>query len=202
VAFVPTVALIVYQRLAADRDWPVTDAVVLVTTVGLVATALLALVRYQDDRAVARLLRDRDALLAAPARATGTLTYAGSTPVEDASAPVAAAGPALRGTLAVTTGSGSASARPLRVVVPAGVEGPRPGDPVAVWHAVGDEDASGALLVRYHRAWADDLVTALRSHGEEPSDPADARVAEQDTERDADDGPGTKNPADRSPGAE
>jgi len=171
VAFVPTVALVVYQRLAADRDWPVTDAVVLVTTLGLVATALLALARYQDDRAVLRLARDRDALLADPTRATGTLALPSSVGEE----PGGPTGRTVRGTLVLTTASGITTARPVRVVVPPGVDGPRAGDPVAVWHAAGDEDASGVLLVRYHRTWADDLVAALHpgddTHG--PEDEAD-----------------------------
>ncbi len=80
VAFVPTVALLVYQRAGAARGWLVPEALVVVATLGLLLTALLALVRYQDDRAAARLARGRDALLAAPVRATGTLTVPAPTP--------------------------------------------------------------------------------------------------------------------------
>lgn len=157
VAFVPTVALLVYQRAGASRGWPVPEALVVVATLGLLLTAVLALVRYQDDRAAARLARGRDALLADPVRATGTLTV--PAPATDDPQPGAHD---VRGTLVVTTGSGVATARPARVVVPAGTAGPRPGDPVAVWHAADDEDASGVLLVRYQRDWADDLLAALR----------------------------------------
>ncbi|MFJ1510986.1 hypothetical protein [Cellulosimicrobium funkei] len=168
VAFVPTVALLVYQRAGDARGWPVPEALVVVATLGLLLTALLALVRYQDDRAAARLARGRDALLADPVRATGTLTV----PVPDTDDPPPGAHD-VRGTLVVTTGSGVATARPVRVVVPAGAAGPRPGDPVAVWHAADDEDASGVLLVRYHRAWADDLLAALRRGGPAADDGAD-----------------------------
>ncbi|WP_194522322.1 hypothetical protein [Cellulosimicrobium sp. JZ28] len=160
VAFVPTVALLVYQRAGASRGWPVPEALVVVATLGLLLTAVLALVRYQDDRAAARLARGRDALLAAPVRATGTLTV--PAPATDAPQPGAHGA---RGTLVVTTGSGVATARPVRVVVPAGTAAPRPGDPVAVWHAADDEDATGVLLVRYQRDWADDLLAALRGGG-------------------------------------
>ena len=54
VAFAPTVALLVYQRAGAARGWPVPEALVVVATLGLLLTAVLALVRYQDDRAAAR----------------------------------------------------------------------------------------------------------------------------------------------------
>ncbi len=198
VVLVPTVALVVYQRLAGGQGWPVTDVVVLATTAGLVMTALLALVRYQDDRAVARLARDRAALLAAPVRATGTLTLAPT--AEDEPARPARGG--LRGTLVLTTAAGTATARPVRVVVPEQARGPRPGDPVAVWHAADDEDAGGAVLVRYHRAWADDLVAALRARVEEGSAPPHAGDAAREVDRDGDDVPGPRNPADRAPGAE
>ncbi|MBE9940363.1 hypothetical protein G8C60_14660, partial [Cellulosimicrobium cellulans] len=79
----------------------------------------------------------------------------------------------VRGTLVVTTGSGVATARPVRVVVPTGTTAPRPGDPVAVWHAADDEDATGVLLVRYQRDWADDLLAALRGGGPAADDGAD-----------------------------
>ncbi len=160
VAFVPTVALLVYQRAGESRGWPVPEALVVVATLGLLLTAVLALVRYQDDRAAARLARGRDALLADPVRATGTLTV--PAPATDDPQPRAHD---VRGTLVVTTGSGVATARPARVVVPTGTATPRPGDPVAVWHAADDEDATGVLLVRYHRDWADDLLAALRGGG-------------------------------------
>jgi len=168
VAFVPTVALLAYQRAGAARGWPVPEALVVVATLGLLLTALLALVRYQDDRAAARLARGRDALLADPVRATGTLTV----PAPAADAPQSGAQD-VRGTLVVTTSSGVATARAVHVVVPAGAAGPRPGDPVAVWHAADDEDASGVLLVRYHREWADDLLAALRGGGPAVDDGAD-----------------------------
>ena len=169
VAFVPTLAAIVYQRVAAGRDWPVPDAVVVAATLGLLATALLALVRYQDDRSAAALDRGREALLTAPVRTTGTLTLEDGA---DGARPQADGAQALRGTLVVTPASGEALARPVRVVVPAEVEDPRSGDPVAVWHAAQDEDATGVLLVRYHRAWADDLVAALRRPADEDAPPS------------------------------
>lgn len=203
VAFVPTVALLVYQRLAGGRGWSVPDAVVVVATVGLLVTALLALVRYLDDRAAAGLARGRDALLAAPVRATGTLLLPGGGAAGSTGASGTAEGTetstgatvpdVLRTTLVVTTASGARTARPARVVVPAGVAGPRPGDPVAVWHAADDTDATGVLLVRYHRAWADDLAAALRARSDAPTSPdASGREPGED--------PG--NPADRGPGAE
>jgi len=217
VAFVPTVTLLVYQRLASGRGWPVPDAVVVVATLGLLVTALLALVRYQDDRAVTGLARGRDALLAAPVRATGTLALPGvgaadpttgtaegtseGTVAGGAQGPATStgtAGPAVvRATLVVTTASGARTARPARVVVPAGVAGPRQGDPVAVWHAADDTDATGVVLVRYHRTWADDLAAALRARS--------AAAAPEDTPADAsagDPGEDPGNPADREPGAE
>ncbi len=181
VAFVPTVALLVYQRAGASRGWPVPEALVVVATFGLLLTAVLALVRYQDDRATARLARGRDALLAAPVRATGTLTV--PAPATDAPQPGAHD---VRGTLVVTTISGAATARPVRVVAPTGTAGPRPGDPVAVWHATDDEDATGVLLVRYHRDWADDLLAALRGGRPVAGDgaPQDGpKVPEDPTER-------------------
>ncbi|WP_435735421.1 hypothetical protein V5D56_11165 [Cellulosimicrobium sp. PMB13] len=158
VALVPTVALIVYQRLAAGRDWAVPEAVVVAATVGLAVTALLALVRYQDDRGAATVERGRRALLDAPVRATGTFTPTGSD--KDPAA----------GLLTVTPASGDSLSRPVRVVVPEGVSGPRAGDPLAVWHAAADEDATGVLLVRYHREWADDLLAALRPPEERAPD--------------------------------
>jgi hypothetical protein len=147
VAFVPTVVLVVYQRLAADRDWPVPRYLVLAATLGLLLTAVLALVRYLDDRGAAALERGRRAVLDAPVQATGTFVPAARS--DD-------------GTLTVVPASGVPVARPVRVVVPAGTAGPRPGDPLAVWHAADDDAATGVLLVRYHRAWADDLLAALR----------------------------------------
>lgn len=213
VAFVPTVALLVYQRLASGRGWSVPDAVVVVATLGLLVTALLALVRYLDDRVVAGLARGRDALLAAPVRATGTLvlpgvgaadlaagTAEGST--EDTATSTRTTGPTVvPTTLVVTTASGARTARPARVVVPDGVAGPRPGDPVAVWHAADDADASGVLLLRYHRAWADDLVAALRGRAGATPDagpPEDAPGAPTEEDR----GESPENPADPRPGAE
>ncbi|MBD8078061.1 hypothetical protein [Cellulosimicrobium arenosum] len=148
VAFVPTVALIVYQRVAAGRDWPVPDAVVVAAMIGLVATAVLALVRYQDDRAALAFQRGRRALLARPVRATGAFSASDPTGAD--------------GVVTLTPSSGVPLARPVRLHVPDGVAGPRPGDPVAVWHAADDEDATKVLLVRYHRAWADDLLSHLR----------------------------------------
>lgn len=213
VAFVPTVALLVYQRLGSDRGWAVPDAVVVVATLGLLVTALLALVRYQDDRVVAGLARGRDALLAAPVRATGTLVLPGVGPVDPTAGTAegtaaggaqgsatrtGTAGPSVvRATLVVTTASGARTARPARVVVPDGVAGPRPGDPVAVWHAADDTDATGVVLVRYHRTWADDLAAAMRALSDEapPADPAP-----DPTEHDRGQTPG--NPADPRPGAE
>ena len=213
VAFVPTVALLVYQRIASGRGWPVPDAVVVVATLGLLVTALLALVRYQDDRVVAGLARGRDALLAAPVRATGTLVLPGVGAVDSTTgtaegraaggAPGSAtgtgtAGPSVvRATLVVTTASGARTARPARVVVPDGTAGPRPGDPVAVWHAADDTDATGVLLVRYHRAWADDLAAALQALSD------DAPPEAPDTDTTGDDRGGTPgNPADPRPAAE
>ncbi|QJW37268.1 hypothetical protein [Cellulosimicrobium protaetiae] len=217
VAFVPTVALLVYQRLATGRGWSVPEAVVVVATVGLLVTALLALVRYQDDRVAAGLARGRAALLAAPVRATGTLLLPGDAaagPTADATAGTAdgtrtgtpagrgtraaTAGPeVLRSTLVVTTASGARTARPARVVVPTGAAGPRPGDPVAVWHAADDAEATGVLLVRYHRAWADDLVATLRglTDAAPPEDPSGDRAADGRGER-------PENPADPRQGAE
>lgn len=221
VAFVPTVALLVYQRLASGRGWPVPDAVVVVATLGLLVTALLALVRYQDDRVIAGLTRGRDALLAAPVRATGTLvlpdagaadlaagTAAGTAEgtaegsMEGAATGARTAGPTVvRTTLVVTTASGARTARPARVVVPDGVVGPRAGDPVAVWHAADDTDATGVLLVRYHRAWADDLVAALRGrHDAAPDAAPPPDPSGEPTEDDRGESP--ENPADPRPGAE
>ncbi|ARU52626.1 hypothetical protein CBR64_15355 [Cellulosimicrobium cellulans] len=209
VAFVPTVALLVYQRLATGRGWAVPDAVVVVGTVGLLVTALLALVRYLDDRVVAGLARGRDALLAAPVRATGTLLLPGvgaedsatgtaTGAADDTAASARATRPAvLRATLVVTTASGARTARPARVVVPDGAVGPRPGDPVAVWHAADDTDATGVVLVRYHRTWADDLGAALRARADE------ARPEDTATDPTGDDrGETPGNPADPRPGAE
>lgn len=196
VAFVPTVALIVYQRLAAGRDWPVPEAVVVAATIGLAVTALLALVRYLDDRGAAAVGRGRRALLDAPVRATGTFTPTGSvpgrgtdarrdaepSPSPSPSAPQTAA--PVAGLLTVTPASGDTFSRPVRVVVPAGVVGPRAGDPLAVWHARDDEDATGVLLVRYHRDWADDLLAALGM----PDGDGDAHTAGHDAPPDQ--GPG------------
>lgn len=163
VAFLPTVALVVYQRLAADRGWPVPEAVVLAATLGLVLTALLALVRYLDDRGAAARERGRRALLDAPVRATGTFSPTSGAAGTDR----AASGEPVAGLLTVTPASGETITRPVRVVAPAGVETPRPGDPLAVWHAADDDDATGVLLVRYHRQWADDLLAALRTPQEQ-----------------------------------
>ncbi|WP_426311347.1 hypothetical protein [Cellulosimicrobium sp. E-16] len=199
VAFVPTVALLVYQRLASGRGWPVPDAVVVVATLGLLVTALLALVRYQDDRVVAGLARGRDALLAAPVRATGTLVLPAVGAVDSTTGTAeGTAGPSVaRATLVVTTASGARTARPARVVVPDGAAGPRPGDPVAVWHAADDADATGVLLVRYHRAWADDLAAALRALSD------DAPLEDSATDQAEDDDAETpENPADPRPAAE
>ncbi|MFI2702858.1 hypothetical protein [Cellulosimicrobium composti] len=186
VAFVPTVALLVYQRLATGRGWSVPDAVVVVGTIGLLVTALLALVRYLDDRVAAGLARSRDALLAAPVRTTGTLSLAAP---DDAPGDGADAHE-VHGNLVVSTPSGTTT-RPLRVAVPSGVARPRPGDPVAVWHAAEDDDASGVVLVRYHRDWADDLLAALRGGDAGPV---------QDPEPQEADGPDIREG--RPPGAE
>jgi hypothetical protein len=179
VAFVPTVALVVYQRLAAGRGWPVPEAVVVAATLGLLLTALLALVRYLDDRGAAASERGRRALLDAPVHATGTFTPAPARAprADPADAPTGAGSAAAEaasattedGTLTVVPSSGAPVARPVRVVVPAGTAGPRTGDPLAVWHAADDTDATGVLLVRYHREWADDVLAALH-----PADDADA----------------------------
>jgi len=156
VALVPTVALLVYQRAAAGRDWPVPDAVVVAATAGLLLTALLALVRYQDDRSDAADARGRRALLDAPARATGTFAPTGQDGDADDAGPTT-----VRGLLTVTPASGEPLARPVRVVVPAGAAGPRAGDPLAVWHADADADATGVLLVRWERRWADEILARL-----------------------------------------
>jgi hypothetical protein len=129
---------------------------------------------------------------------TGTAdgTAAGGAP-GSATSTGTAGPPVVRATLVVTTASGARTARPARVVVPDGVAGPRPGDPVAVWHAADDTDATGVVLVRYHRAWADDLGAALRARSDEvrPEDP--------DTDPTGDDrGETPGNPADPRPGAE
>ncbi|MCB7136459.1 hypothetical protein LGQ04_07850 [Cellulosimicrobium marinum] len=158
VAFVPTLAAIVYQRTAPGQGWPVPSWVVAATTVGLLATALLALVRYQDDRAAAADTRGQRALLDAPARATGTFTPTGSASPTDQDD---AARSPLSGLVTLTTAAGETLARPLRVVVPDGAAGPRAGDPLAVWHAATDPDATGVLLVRYDRGWADDLLSRV-----------------------------------------
>ncbi|OLT54353.1 hypothetical protein [Cellulosimicrobium sp. CUA-896] len=177
VAFVPTVGLVVYQRLAPGRGWPVPDAVVVAATLGLLVTALLALVRYLDDRGAAALARGRRAVLDAPVQATATFTPAPARGAASAGADPAGSVPDVTGsartedgTLTVVPTSGTPLARPVRVTVPAGVAGPRPGDPLAVWHAADDEDATGVLLVRYHRTWADDVLDAMRP----PADGADA----------------------------
>ena len=197
VAFVPTVALLVYQRLATGRGWSVPDAVVVVGTIGLLVTALLALVRYLDDRVAAGLARGRDALLSAPVRTTGTLSLAAPddrAPGDDAPGDGAPGDGAdaheVHGNLVVSTPSGTTT-RPLRVAVPSGVARPRPGDPVAVWHAAEDDDASGVVLVRYHRDWADDLLAALRGGDAGPV---------QDPEPHEADGPDVREG--RPPGAE
>lgn len=177
VAFVPTVVLVVYQRVASGRGWPVPEVVVLAATLGLLVTALLALVRYLDDRGAAAAARGRRALLDAPVPATGTFTpgpvrgtaRARRAPEPDDPSAAVPAATTEDGTLTVVPASGVPLARPVRVGVPAGTQGPRPGDPFAVWHAAEDPDATGVLLVRYHRAWADDVLAALH-----PADDADA----------------------------
>ncbi|MBD5787084.1 hypothetical protein IF650_12925 [Cellulosimicrobium terreum] len=176
VALVPTIALLVYQRAAGGQDWPVPDVVVLVTSVGLIATALLALVRYQDDRAEIGSARGRRALLDAPVRATGTLTSRPAGRSRGTSADGATAdGATTDAVLSLTPSSGAPIARPLRITLPPGVDGPRDGDPVAVWHAAADDDATGVLLVRYHRAWADDLLAALGpTDGPDDTGPTDS----------------------------
>lgn len=174
VALVPTAALLAYQRLAAGRDWPVPSWVAAVVAVGLLATAGLALVRYVDDKSQARDARDRDALIARPRRATGTVIARvpvggrggrGRRGREDGRGEGGrrrGAGRGGRGREACTVSfPGPDGTVTRRVVLPLGSteagDGPRVGDPVAVWFA----DDADLELVRYHRDWARDLLAAL-----------------------------------------
>ncbi|GAA3208236.1 hypothetical protein ACFP63_12095 [Oerskovia jenensis] len=173
---VPTVALIAYQQLAPSQGWPLPAAVLAVLTVLLLLVAVLALARYLDDRDAQRESRARDALLAAAERTTGSVlvdSAAGSGEAAAAAATSRAPDGAthLGGRLTFSVDRLPVRA-PFTVLVPAGTAGPRSGDPVAVWYPRGTDGRPRVVLVRYQRAWADDLLAAMhpgRADGRAPT---------------------------------
>jgi hypothetical protein len=159
---VPAVVLVAYRQLAPSQGWPLPAAVLGVLAVLLLLVAVLALARYLDDRDAQRESRARDALLAAAERTTGSVlvdSTAGSG--ESAALRVLPDGAArVSGRLTF-----SVDHLPVRtsftVPVPAGTDGPRSGDPVAVWYPRGTDGRPRVVLVRYQRTWADDLLGAM-----------------------------------------
>jgi len=161
---VPTVALVAYQQLAPSQGWPLPAAVLGVLTVLLLLVAVLALARYLDDREAQRETRARDALLTAAERTTGSVLVdvtAEADQVPSGSSRELPDGATLvSGRLTFSVDHVPVRA-PFTVPVPAGTEGPRSGDPVAVWYPRGTQGRPAVVLVRYQRAWADDLLAAM-----------------------------------------
>lgn len=164
---VPAVALVAYRQLAPSQGWPLPAAVLGVLAVLLLLVAVLALARYLDDRDALRESRARDALLADAERTTGSLLVdgaAGSDGAGQDSAPAPGVLPDgathLGGRLTFSVDHLPVRA-PFTVTVPAGTAGPRSGDPVAVWYPRGTDGRPRVVLVRYQRAWADDLLAAM-----------------------------------------
>lgn len=158
VALVPTVALVVWTRLAPGQGWAEPRWVAVLLPLALALTAVLALVRYGDDRAVAADARGRAALAADPRSTTGTVVVRSTT----------AARRAVRVAGRVSwTADRETRTEPFTLVVPAtpdaapaaaGTTGlPRTGDPVAVWWS---PDAT-LVVVRHHRGWADAVLRSL-----------------------------------------
>ncbi|KRC35392.1 hypothetical protein [Oerskovia sp. Root22] len=170
---VPTVALVAYQQLAPSQGWPLPAAVLGVLTVLLLLVAVLALARYLDDRDAQRETRARDALLTAAERTTGSVLVDVTTGVPSGSARELPDGAAhVSGRLTFSVDHVPVRA-PFTVPVPAGTDGPRSGDPVAVWYPRGTEGRPRVVLVRYQRAWADDLLAAMHPERTGVDDPDD-----------------------------
>ena len=159
---VPAVVLVTYRQLAPSQGWPLPAAVLGVLAVLLLLVAVLALARYLDDRDAQRESRARDALLADAELTTGSVLVDSTAGSGEAAAlrvlPDGAARVSGRLTFSVDH-------LPVRtsftVPVPAGTDGPRSGDPVAVWYPRGTDGRPRVVLVRYQRAWADDLLGAM-----------------------------------------
>ncbi len=157
IALVPTAALLVATKVwAAAPDW-----LSLVLMAGLLATALTCLLRYQDDRLLAAANRGRSALLAEPRLCTGVLTAVQAGAGTDGSDE----GIAVTGAVSFPDAAGEPAWGPIALTLPPGSALPRVGDPVAVWTAAGDLAVdgrlSGAVLVRYHRGWAEEVLAAM-----------------------------------------
>ncbi|MFE4465321.1 hypothetical protein ACFRCR_09420 [Oerskovia sp. NPDC056781] len=158
---VPAAVLVAYRQLAPSQGWPLPAAVLGVLAVLLLLVAVLALARYLDDRDAQRESRARDALADAE-RTTGSVLVDSTAASGEAAAlrvlPDGAAHVSGRLTFSVDH-------LPVRtsftVPVPAGTDGPRSGDPVAVWYPRGTHGRPRVVLVRYQRAWADDLLGAM-----------------------------------------
>ncbi|MEK8228428.1 hypothetical protein NKG05_23945 [Oerskovia sp. M15] len=149
------------DRLPAARalaGWPLPAAVLGILSVLLLLVAVLALARYLDDRDAQSESRARDSLLAAAQRTTGSVLVTPPAPTSADPSPDGATRLSGRLTFAVDHYPVRV---PFTVAVPAGTDGPRSGDPVAVWYPEGQEGRPRVVLVRYQRAWADELLTAL-----------------------------------------
>ncbi|MFF3063001.1 hypothetical protein ACFVQ3_00445 [Oerskovia sp. NPDC057915] len=182
---VPAVALVAYRQLAPSQGWPLPAAVLGVLAVLLLLVAVLALARYLDDRDAQRESRARDALLADAERTTGSVLVDSADQVPSGSArrrPDGATPVSGRLTFSVDH---LPVRTPFTVSVPAGTDGPRSGDPVAVWYPRGAEERPRVVLVRYQRAWADDLLLALHP------DRTDGGAGAQEVPTRAADGPST-----------
>ncbi len=151
VAGVPTVAAVAFTRLAAT----VPEWVAMAASAGLVATAVLALVRYRDDRQAARRASQWTALCAAPHRATGTVIV---TPTRERSGRAHnGGGRKLRGSLSFSTAAGTVEIRRWTLEPVGDRPPPRTGDPVAIW-STADADL---VIARYQREWADAIMREM-----------------------------------------
>ncbi|WP_246857646.1 hypothetical protein [Oerskovia sp. KBS0722] len=159
---VPAVVLVAYRQLAPSQGWPLPAAVLGVLAVLLLLVAVLALARYLDDRDAQRESRARDALLADAERTTGSVLVDSTAVSGEAAALRVLPDGAARVSGRLTFSVDHLPVRsPFTVTVPAGTDGPRSGDPVAVWYPRSTDGRPRVVLVRYQRAWADDLLGAM-----------------------------------------
>lgn len=138
-----------YARLVTSRAGDAPGWLLAAGSLALAAAAVAMLVRYTDDRATIRTRVDRGALAEASDPRIGTVTRAADgisarsaqtreVTFETADGPV---------TVRWVLGVSAHTSRAL----------PRQGDPVAVWVAR-DRDA---VLLRYERAWAQEILDML-----------------------------------------
>ncbi|MCK0116921.1 hypothetical protein MWU57_07725 [Isoptericola sp. S6320L] len=143
-ALLVTVAVYVAQRLVENPSGELEMWLMLALMAGLAVTAVAALVRYRDDQRHATESRAAEALRTDARAVTGSVTVS-ERELKD--------GTMLRGLLTYPRDSETAEDTWSLLVADGDEPGPRPGDPVAVWWAPG----SDAVVVRYHRGWADDV---------------------------------------------